>query len=179
MILLLTALVLTVLMCMIARILRANLPPLLYRRIMLLLIPAYLLANFSMTLFTRTVGDYPVVFVPFRSILRMMGWDVRTFAQLGQFLSGQWDGSVSPDVTSLVGVLQNIVLFLPFGFLLRGLGSVRTRHAVLMGLALSLMIECTQGLMRIGWFEVDDLMFNTLGTWVGVRVYEKTVSDEK
>ena len=175
MILLLTALALTVLMCIIARMLRLNLSPALYRRILLLLIPAYLLVNFSMTLFTRTPGDYPVVFVPFRAILRVFGWDVRTFESLGKLLSGQWDGGVSPDATSLVGVLQNIVLFLPFGFLLSGLQKMKTWQIILLGFALSLMIECTQLGLRIGWFEVDDLIDNTLGTWVGIAVYRRTV----
>lgn len=42
--------------------------------------------------------------------------------------------------------------------------------ATLAGLGLSLCIECLQRLLHVGFFELTDLVMNTLGAFVGARV---------
>lgn len=195
MILLLVGIALTVLMCCITKQLAGYLPPDRYRQTMTLLIPAYLLINGLFTLFTRTQGDYPVIFVPLHVYIQALGWDCRTFSDVYKLLSGGWEEAAAPTLLPLVSAAQNIVLFLPFGFLLTGAcGSdtiiapssagcdagrnaaahgLSTTVILLLGCLLSAVIEFTQLFLKLGWFEADDILHNTLGTYAGVRVYRR------
>ncbi len=176
MILLFVALALTVMMVYITRQLQAGLSPQRFRQIMGLLIPAYLLVNWAFTLFTRTPGEYPVVLVPFRACIKVFGWDIRTFASLMQLLRGEWDAPSAFTLEPLVGVAQNIVLFLPFGFLMRGTYErMSARKIVGFGFLLTLFIEMSQLVFRLGWFEVDDMIYNVLGTYLGICLYRRSI----
>ena len=68
----------------------------------------------------------------------------------------------------LIENLLNIVLFVPVGlFLKMSFRNMRFIPIVFCGLLLSLVIETSQLLLQRGWFEVDDMMHNTLGTVLG------------
>ena len=78
----------------------------------------------------------------------------------------------------LVEMLANIAAFIPFGlFLSEFLASAkrfsagrRLGLATLAGFGLSLCIECLQLLLRVGFFELTDLVMNTLGAFVGALI---------
>lgn len=82
------------------------------------------------------------------------------------------DGTIStPDL------LQNILLFIPFGFL--GYVSLIDKRShlhlkmltlVLMGASLSAFVECLQVFSMTRWTAMSDVVFNTLGTAVGVAL---------
>jgi glycopeptide antibiotics resistance protein len=87
-------------------------------------------------------------------------------------VSPQWM-LVSPEETGEQFCL-NILLFVPLGMMLRGLGSRGRNTTVLIGFAVSLAIEVTQ--LTGTWFtypcpyrvfDVEDLVANTFGTLVG------------
>ena len=62
--------------------------------------------------------------------------------------------------------ILNTLLFVPFGFSLN-LFSVKRSRAVLFGFLLSLFVETVQLTLHIGWFETEDMLMNTLGTFCG------------
>lgn len=68
--------------------------------------------------------------------------------------------------------LLNIAIFIPVGLLA---GFLFKRHrvllALLIGLMVSLAIECSQLAWSRGEFDVDDLLNNTLGAMIGVAVW--------
>jgi len=69
----------------------------------------------------------------------------------------------------VLNVVGNIVAFIPSGFLLPAI-SRRCRRLpgiVLVGLSISFLIECTQLVFRVGSFDVDDLLLNTIGVILG------------
>lgn len=73
--------------------------------------------------------------------------------------------------------IQNILLFMPFGFFLSVLLGKKTKNKykfviVCVGFLVSLFVESVQYLKIIGLFEVDDLIHNTLGTFLGCLAYE-------
>lgn len=70
-------------------------------------------------------------------------------------------------------IVLNILLFVPFGYLLPVLWNKADRwwKTVLLGFALSLTVELLQLITRLGMFDVDDLINNTIGAGVGYLLY--------
>ncbi len=69
----------------------------------------------------------------------------------------------------LLNVVGNVLAFVPCGFLLPAV-SRRCRWiygCAAVGLLISFTIECTQLIFRVGSFDVDDLLLNTLGVILG------------
>lgn len=61
--------------------------------------------------------------------------------------------------------LKNIVLFIPFGFLMPW--DMKWKKALIIGLLASGFIELTQYVTMVGECEVDDVIANTCGTVIG------------
>lgn len=63
----------------------------------------------------------------------------------------------------------NIIWFVPFGFYLRHFGRVQWKawQIWLFGLSFSFIIELLQYVFGTGISELDDLILNSLGTWIG------------
>ena len=96
-----------------------------------------------------------------------------------EFGGGVIPGLLSGNITitswkSLEGVAQNILLFIPFGYLLPLLWKKADRwwKVVLLGFFASLCIEIVQLITRLGFADVDDLMNNTIGTGIGYILYK-------
>lgn len=83
---------------------------------------------------------------------------------------------------ALTEVIANMAVFVPFGlFLSEALSTGRRRAGrsgfwrqvgavTLVGLALSLAIEVLQLMLGVGVFEVQDLVLNTAGTFIGAAL---------
>ena len=74
----------------------------------------------------------------------------------------------------LLNLGGNVVGFMPFGFFLRVV-SRRGRglhNAVLLAFGLSLCIETVQLVFKVGSFDVDDLLLNTIGGILGFGLYK-------
>ena len=64
-------------------------------------------------------------------------------------------------------IIQNILLFIPLGFLIGG------RRGIIAGLLLSIVIELTQYIFRLGYCELDDVLNNTIGAAIGALLFKK------
>ncbi len=134
-------------------------------------------------------------FLPFVLLLRLTGqkngrWLVTLFALYvicvfhvtgagtlyealqGHFLHGNVNLIPFSQGISLRGYGLNVVMFLPFGFLVPMLWTKLRKPGtvILVGLAFSLMIELSQ-LLCLRGTDVDDLLMNTLGTGLGYLIY--------
>lgn len=69
----------------------------------------------------------------------------------------------------LVNLLGNVAAFLPFGFFLPSLSRKNRNffYVALLSFDFSLLIEFVQLLSKVGSFDVDDLILNTLGGSLG------------
>ena len=68
-------------------------------------------------------------------------------------------------------VIENVLLYIPFGMLGMGVCYYVNRRGIYVVLAsflLSLTVEVTQYVTQMGYFQVDDLITNTLGTLLAV-----------
>lgn len=71
----------------------------------------------------------------------------------------------------LINFLGNIILFIPFGILIPLLWKLSGKKAVLIGFLFSLFIETCQLFLARGT-DVDDLMLNTFGAFLGVIIFK-------
>ena len=73
----------------------------------------------------------------------------------------------------LINIVGNMVAFMPFGFFLPII-SRRSRkwyNTVSFGLIFSLILETLQLIFKVGSFDVDDMLLNTVGAGLGFLVY--------
>ena len=71
-----------------------------------------------------------------------------------------------------VGMILNILLYYPLGYLLPILfPKLKPKHVILIGCLCSIATEAIQYLLKMGWCETDDIIHNTLGTAIGVWVW--------
>jgi len=69
-------------------------------------------------------------------------------------------------------IYENILMFVPYAVLLYGLAKPFRKLGIclLMGAGSSLLIEITQWVTRTGYFEVDDILTNTIGMLIGYMI---------
>ena len=128
-----------------------------------LLFLLYLLALAYFLFFSETYGrvvigegEYHYNLIPFQEIRRFWIYreQVRTFA---------W-------VSNLLG---NVIGFLPFGFILPVIfRNFRSFWSIMFGgFLFSLLVETIQLVTKVGCFDVDDLILNTLGAILGYLAF--------
>ena len=107
--------------------------------------------------FGRADSDrvYRYNLVPFQEIGRY----IRHFRALG--------------IYSVINLAGNVAVFVPFGMWLPILAAPARKgyHLEFYSFLLSLMIETVQLLFRVGSFDVDDILLNTLGGLIGFILY--------
>jgi glycopeptide antibiotics resistance protein len=91
------------------------------------------------------------------------------FSSIRNYLIGRF--GLLKAVINLVG---NVVLLVPVGYLAAAIQPRMTwKGSMATGLAVSFTIEAIQGVFRLGIFDVDDIILNTLGVMVGHAVFER------
>ena len=76
-------------------------------------------------------------------------------------------------LAAFLNLAGNVIGFLPFGFILPVIGK-RMKNGFLVtvcGFCLSLFVESMQLIFKVGSFDVDDLLLNTLGTVLGYLAF--------
>ncbi len=70
-------------------------------------------------------------------------------------------------------VIENILLFVPYGFICAWVlqGAKRLIPNAMLGLATSLGIETMQLVTRRGYFQIDDVLTNTMGMVIGYLIF--------
>ena len=101
-----------------------------------------------------------------RTVMQNAVWQLQPF---WSYLSVVHEG----DRVLLAQIVWNIIVFIPVGFLLPMCFPLfRMYHRALgVVIVMACAVELTQGITRIGWFEIDDIINNLLGTAIGVGVY--------
>lgn len=74
--------------------------------------------------------------------------------------------------TPIEDLLLNIILFIPFGFLLPFLWpKLNIWKTTFIGILFSVCIESTQYIFQLGCCDIDDIINNTFGTFAGYVLY--------
>lgn len=123
---------------------------------------AYLVLLSYIMFFAETLGRADAA--------RGYSYNLELFREIGRFIRHR-------DVLGMRAVLWNLggnmLCFMPFGFFVPWMWRSADRWylSVLLSLYLSLLIELTQLFMRVGSFDVDDLLLNTIGGLLGFWCY--------
>ena len=112
---------------------------------------AYMVVVLSITVFSRGPTDHDFNYFP-------PLWAYKAI------LSGH------PDSKGLViQIIVNIFMLVPMGFMLP---FISRRYPVLIGIICSLLVESMQYITKRGYFELDDIVHNTIGILIGYLAYK-------
>lgn len=95
---------------------------------------------------------------------------------LGHYPNWQYDVTALHPEAMLEGDILNTCLFVPIGFFSEAILMQKKRRSSILwcaiwGLLCSLAIEVIQLITRRGWFDMDDLLMNVLGAFLGGVLY--------
>lgn len=98
--------------------------------------------------------EYHYNLVPFQEIRRF--WEYRE-------MLGMW---------SMVNLLGNVLIFVPLGFF-EPMASYRRSFlgTIIDGFLVSMLVEVFQFISKVGRFDIDDLLLNTLGVVIGYLIF--------
>ncbi len=137
------------------------------------LVTAYLAASAYLTLFMRA----PMAEAFYSTDL---GYGLRdAIAFNGDIIKSLLQGNATiENWDSLEGIILNILMFIPVGYLAPLIFKRINKwwKTMLVGFLFSLLIEATQLVTHLGFAEVDDLFNNTLGSIVGWVFYLNFIS---
>ncbi len=114
-----------------------------YRRVRFVLLIAYSFGIIYLTLIDRDVTKRSANLMPFWSY-------------------GHWS-----NVEYRWIIFMNILVFVPFGFMLPWSAEMKFWQTALIGFVFSVCIEALQYILKVGLCEFDDVFNNTLGTVLG------------
>ncbi|MED3800373.1 VanZ family protein [Lysinibacillus xylanilyticus] len=81
----------------------------------------------------------------------------------------------------IINLLGNLLIFTPMGFLLPLLSKKfrKARTVIFVGFVSSLAVETIQFIFTVGSADIDDLILNTLGAWLGYLAYKSILIKPK
>lgn len=153
------------------------------KRIVLLLLITYLIAVLLITLGFRTYdNEVALNLKPFSTYVMMFQRTIDNL-KIGNY-SKAWQEFIWIGYVSWSCVILNILLFVPLGYLLP-LSIKKTDKWYLIlaiGIVFSAIIETTQLITHRGWFDVDDIIHNGVGTiigWLGYRRWLRPLNKQE
>lgn len=84
--------------------------------------------------------------------------------------------SISPYLKNITepyafkNIIANILVFIPLGFFVSNKNSKNVFKTLAICLSVILSIECIQLLFKIGFFDVDDIILNFIGSLIGMGI---------
>lgn len=96
-------------------------------------------------------------------------YNLELFKEIKRFITYREQLGIFTVFTNLAG---NIIIFVPYGFFIsmasRSRGFFKT---LFFSMGLSLCVEVTQLFTRVGSFDVDDILLNTVGGVIGYMIF--------
>lgn len=84
--------------------------------------------------------------------------------------------SISPYLRNITepyafkNIIANILVFIPLGFFVSNKNPKNVFKTLVICLSVILSIECIQLLFKIGFFDVDDIILNFIGSLIGMGI---------
>lgn len=131
------------------------------------MLPAYLFAVVNITFIDKIQGfsfGSSVNLQPFRSIETL----IENMIYSSEYLN--WYQNLGIEIDFIIG---NTLLFLPFGFLIPAVFKKIDKYYKIFGVSLAtvLLVEIMQVVLNVGSFDMDDVIYNVLGSILGYGIY--------
>ena len=138
------------------------------RMILWIMFCVYVIGNMYCTIFSRVFGSGVTVELrPLMSIFRLFGEPMEGEGRVVGFFARFMN-----DSAPYTGIILNILLYYPLGYLVPILfPKFKPKHVIMIGCLCSIATEAIQYFLKLGWCETDDVIYNTLGTAIGVWVW--------
>lgn len=117
--------------------------------------------NFMIIYFLFIIG---VTF--FKSSLSSMSFCFNPFTTFIGFLK---EGSPF----AIVNILGNLAMYMPFGFYFRYKSRCSNKRLIKLFIIYIVIVEFTQGLTKTGTCDTNDMIVNTIGFVIGLKLYNK------
>lgn len=110
-----------------------------------------------------------IIYCMFFGFNRVQGIDTCRF----QLVPNKWP-LIFPRILSIwIFDLGNIVAFIPFGILIPKLLNIDFKKFVFLFISAIFLLEILQSITRLGVFDINDIISNTLGATIGYIMYKK------
>lgn len=110
-----------------------------------------------------------IIYCMFFGFNRVQGIDTCRF----QLVPNKWP-LMFPGILSIwIFDLGNIVAFIPFGILIPKLLNIDFKKFVFLFISAIFLLEILQSITRLGAFDINDIISNTLGATIGYIMYKK------
>ena len=77
------------------------------------------------------------------------------------------------DIDLIYDNINNLLLFIPIGFFMTCLKSLPLKKLIIIAIVTSFSIELMQLLLHVGYFQVDDIINDTIGVFIGYQLCKK------
>ena len=74
---------------------------------------------------------------------------------------------------AIVNILGNISMYMPFGFYFRYKSRYQDKSLIKLFIIYIVIVEITQGLTKTGTCDTNDMLVNTIGFIIGLKLYNK------
>lgn len=113
----------------------------------------------------RTIGEYEINLIPFKNIFIIFKEFINNNVSLRFFIRN---------------IFGNIVAFTPFAYFLPQLFKIKNKKTFGVTLLLIIIfIESMQLIFKIGYFDIDDIILNFIGSYLTFIILMKGVLDGK
>lgn len=111
----------------------------------------YILFLLGVTFFKNNLYSMQFVFNPFSTFFELLKGDM-TFA--------------------LINIFGNLLMYVPVGIYIRYKTSHETKVLIILFLIYILIVEFTQGITKTGTCDMNDVLMNTIGFIIGIKLYD-------
>lgn len=142
------------------------------RKLLILGYALYVYLLIKIILFKYGAVDVQVLWRQLQSVLEEPGMiqNRLAFANFTPFVSINRNLDRLSQPNDFMNLFGNIALFIPQGIFVRLSGKGSFLAAFIFSLAWSAALECTQILLAMGSFDVDDLILNVFGGLIGYAI---------
>ncbi|MGM7682378.1 VanZ family protein [Cytobacillus sp. Hm23] len=107
-----------------------------------------------------------------RSTYKEASYNLIPFKTIGNYVNsiGYYNASVI-----MINLIGNVIVFIPFGLFLSLLIPKLRKSSLLIFVFIWLIgsLELLQFVFSLGSFDIDDILLNTVGAWLGLKVFLK------
>lgn len=133
-----------------------------FKEIIYLIFIIYLVALIYFLFFSEKLGR--------GNLSNNIGINLKPFNEIKRYMNNK---SQIGDITSILNIYGNVFLFIPYGIMMPLMQKKRKIiKTTFYTMIFSIIIEFLQYIFKVGIFDIDDIILNTIGGFLGYIIYK-------